>query len=476
MIRGLLPGRFGRDVLTLATGAALAQFLSAAAAPVLARLFSPAEFGQFALFVAVLSVIGVVACGRYELSVTLPESDADAADVLAIAASLGVASSLLALAATALFRHPLAAWLRAPGMDRWLWLLPVSLLGTAAYQPLTYWALRRRRFAALATSRAAQSGGRAGGQVLAGSLGAGPAGLIVGQILGQFAAFFALGGLLARGDRGLPPVTFSAAAIKRLAVRYARFPKFATGSTLLHSISEQLPALALGHAFGAATVGLFVAAQRLAHAPLNLLAASMSQAFLPRASEARIRGALGEESLAVFRRCVGISLVPTCVLVLTASDLVTIVLGEPWRASGAYLRWLGVWLACSFPFVVLAQLFAVMEKQSEGLLYHAIYAVAVFASLVAGVLRNDASLAVALFAGAGGGARIAACFWLLAAAGNRAGSAASVLGGEALGAAPYVVPFALVRRALPPPARLAVGVVVVGVHAYRRWGRASTLA
>lgn len=51
-------------------------------APVIARLFAPEAFGVVALFLSIAGIICVVVCLRYELSIMLPKTDEEAANLL----------------------------------------------------------------------------------------------------------------------------------------------------------------------------------------------------------------------------------------------------------------------------------------------------------------------------------------------------------------------------------------------------------
>ena len=56
-----------RQFFIVASGTAAAQVINLAAYPILTRLYSPTDFGIFALFVTVASVIGIIAAGRFDL-------------------------------------------------------------------------------------------------------------------------------------------------------------------------------------------------------------------------------------------------------------------------------------------------------------------------------------------------------------------------------------------------------------------------
>ena len=53
---------FGGDVVRLASGTTAAQLITVASAPVLSRLFTPADFGAAAIFAALNGILVTVAC------------------------------------------------------------------------------------------------------------------------------------------------------------------------------------------------------------------------------------------------------------------------------------------------------------------------------------------------------------------------------------------------------------------------------
>ncbi len=86
---------FASDVLKLVSGTAFAQGLTICASPFLTRLYGPEAFGTLALFVSITSIIGAIACLRYELAIMLPESDEEAANLLGVSLCFVVLISIL---------------------------------------------------------------------------------------------------------------------------------------------------------------------------------------------------------------------------------------------------------------------------------------------------------------------------------------------------------------------------------------------
>ncbi len=75
---------FAVDVLKLVTGTTLAQVITILAAPVITRLYGPEAFGFLAIFASITSILGVIACMRYEMAIMLPKTDEEAANLLGL--------------------------------------------------------------------------------------------------------------------------------------------------------------------------------------------------------------------------------------------------------------------------------------------------------------------------------------------------------------------------------------------------------
>ena len=75
MLNKLKPkSEFSKNVLTLMTGATIAQAIPIAISPILTRIYTPEDFGIFALFIAITTIFGTIANGRYELAIMLPKN------------------------------------------------------------------------------------------------------------------------------------------------------------------------------------------------------------------------------------------------------------------------------------------------------------------------------------------------------------------------------------------------------------------
>ena len=108
------PSAFATDVLKLVTGTTFAQIIAVLASPLLTRLYGPEAFGFLALFTSITSIIGVIACMRYELAIMLPKTDEEAANRLGSSPPCVAVVSGLTVPALYFGGDALLSLLRAP--------------------------------------------------------------------------------------------------------------------------------------------------------------------------------------------------------------------------------------------------------------------------------------------------------------------------------------------------------------------------
>ncbi|MCG3139390.1 MAG: hypothetical protein HDKAJFGB_00258 [Anaerolineae bacterium] len=392
-------GGFGLDVLKLAGGTTGAQAITVLSLPLLARLFPPDAFGAAGLFTSLVAIGAVVSCLRYEFAIMLPESDEQAANVFGIALSLPLVFAGASAIGLAVAGARLVAFLNAPALLDYLWLLPIALALAGMFQALNYWNTRRKRFgrvsvvlvAASATSSALQLGAGIAGQTTAG-------GLIVGATAGTTMATSALGILIWRDQNSLFRRVIRPRRMWENAKRFRKFPLVDAWGALLNNLAWQLPALLLSIFFTQSVVGYYAMANRVIQLPMALIGASISQVFYQRASAVRAdSAALVAVIVSTFDRLVTMMLIPALLLTLVGRELFLVVLGPAWEEAGFYVQILGLWTLIWFiasPFTVL---FLTLEYQGRALLVNIIILVSRVASLILGGLNQNVVLALLLF-------------------------------------------------------------------------------
>ncbi|MDC4533125.1 polysaccharide biosynthesis protein, partial [Acinetobacter baumannii] len=75
-------GGFLKAVSVLVGGTAFAQLVGLICLPILTRLYSPEDYAVLGIYVAIVSILSVIACLRLEIAIPIPEKDAEAKSLL----------------------------------------------------------------------------------------------------------------------------------------------------------------------------------------------------------------------------------------------------------------------------------------------------------------------------------------------------------------------------------------------------------
>lgn len=385
MIKKLLPkGEFSKNVLTLMTGTTIAQAIPVAISPILTRIYSPDDFGSFALYVAMVMVLTTIVTGRYELAIIMPKDDDHAIYLVLLTVVMSIASCFVALCIVVIFHVEIVALLGNPKISYWLYLLPISILFSGIYQGLYYWLNRKSQYKQLAMTKVAQGGSVAGIQLGGGVLIVGAAGLILGNFIGQLTGiiFFCCA---AWKDIFIRFKKITLSDIKKLAVRYKKFPLLQAPSTLIEASSAQLPIVLLSIFFGPMIVGFYSLSQKVVRVPISVIGISVGNVFRQQASKDYIESG---DCTRIFTRTlmkmVSLSLPFFIVFIIFSPDIFGLVFGEKWRIAGEYAQILSPLFWLSFIVSPLSVMIFIAEKQGIDLVIQVLLVTFSSASLAVG--------------------------------------------------------------------------------------------
>jgi lipopolysaccharide exporter len=392
-------GAFARQVVTLASGTAIAQLLLALAIPALTRLYTPADYGTLAVYSSTLTVLLVLASLRYEAAIPLPEDEEVAGSLLALTLIVLAATAVLVALLVWLAGDAFVARAKVTALRPYLWLIPVGLLGAGTYQALSYWAIRRRAFGRIARTKLSQGIGQVVAQVGLGLAKAGAPGLLVGDVIGRVAGG---GGLAILAYRDRPFAQVTGASLRAAAGRYRRFPLLTTWSNLLTIGSLQLPSILFSAGFGAAAAGLYALSYKMLVLPTMLVAQAVGQVFLARAAtlsrEPEALRRLTERTALSLFAC---GLPVFCAVALGGPRLFATVMGSQWEQAGRYAQALAPWFAVWLVSNPLSGLLSVREWQGSALAFAAFEFALRLGALLIGTSRGSPMLAVALLSVSG---------------------------------------------------------------------------
>lgn len=390
-------GGFARNATTLMSGTAIAQGINLAVSPFLTRIYTPEDFGLFAVFLAVVAPLLILATARYESAIMLPEKEEDALSLVALSSFISIIMGVILLVVIFVFDESISNLLGQKDLSKWLYLVPLAVTLTGIYQSLNYLANRHSAYKLLAGNRITQASFVGITSVTLGILKYGVAGLLIASLTGQvFVTILITVRLFSIKKLNFSSVNFK--SISRQAKRYVKFPKYDVPSMFINVLANQVPVLMLGKFFSSTITGFYSLTNKIISLPVGLVASAVLDVFRQRASSDYIKNGNCEYIYKkTFKSLFVLSIIPFLIFLFFSPFLFSIIFGEVWRISGEYAQILSVMLFFRFISSPLSYVFFIAEKQEYNLIGQTTLLIFSVISMYIGYRYNDVKLAVYMF-------------------------------------------------------------------------------
>lgn len=382
-----------RSPTTKVLGGSIAgQLIVLGSAPLIVNSAGVSAFGTFSIATAVAVPLSVVLTCRYELAVPLPRRDEDAASLTQM--TIAAATALAVVLAVVLLVLAFAGdWIGDAGILGVLWSIPALAWSMAVSNTAVAYAIRGQRYSSLAKRSIAQASMVVVSQLMLLNVFPGPEALIAGSFIGQCVASMTL----------LPLAHWAKSLVYGSASRdmlrskfhvmkcYRRHALHMTPAGLLNSLSLHLPVPLFGVHYGALVAGQLGLAQRIAGAPVNLVAQASSSVYTGGASQALREGDMKSIS-ALFRRtslalCV-VSVAALLGATVVLPPLITATFGDDWLLAGRFVCALGPMFAAQIVASPLSQTLVLLGRSGTQLCLDIVRLVIVLVSIgVAGASK-----------------------------------------------------------------------------------------
>ncbi|MGH1362152.1 MAG: lipopolysaccharide biosynthesis protein [Calditrichia bacterium] len=374
----LSRSEFVNNVLKLLSGNSLAAAITFLSLPVITRMYSNADFGNYQLAVSLITLFGLVATLKYELAIVLPreEEEANELTVLALLVLAGFGTTLFL--AIWVFERPLLELLNARQLQGYGWTIAVGAVFIGLFQTSNYMLIRNKLFGDLARKNLYRAIGIYGGAILLGLVSANFFSLFVSFLIGALVP-----SVMVFVKRPVNWQASSRQSLLRLARNYKKFPMFNTLSVFLNNFSMELPIFMIFAFHDHEVAGLYALANRLIVVPLNLLGTSVAQVYMQAASESF--NAAPEKLMGVYKQTIKklslFGLLPVTAVWFLAPVLVGHIFGEQWTEAGVYMQILSINLYFRFVNSPISVTFSVINRQEVGLIIVAIFLAIRFAMM-----------------------------------------------------------------------------------------------
>lgn len=372
-IKKILPkSEFTKNVLTLLTGSGISQIIPVLSSLVLARLYSPEDFGVLALYISIVTILGSVSGMRYEIAIILPKREEEAKSLLFLSLIIAVATFILYAIIVVLFDDEIISIIKnKTGTANWNYVLPIGILVTVLYQVINLWTNRKKKYKKMAVSRIIQSSSSALINILLGFFHFGGLGLIIGSILGQLLSVI----FLVKKYRN-KFISFilnrKSEDVVSVAKKYNEFPIYSAPSTLFNSFSNVGLPILITFFYSPIIAGLYFFAYRTVRLPFDFMFSSFSQVYREHAVNLYYKD---KGELLSFTKKIQLKLVlimlPVLILIsFSAPFLFKFLFGMKWYEAGEYVKYFAIFIFFNGIYSPVSSIGDVLMKQKAIFLFN----------------------------------------------------------------------------------------------------------
>lgn len=342
-------------------GSSMGQLILILASPILTRLYTPEEFGIFAIYVSIVGLVSSIAAGRYEFAILKPKKYYESLSLLYISIILTTIVSIISFLLILIFEKQLMLLININSKTV-IYLIPISIFITSLYTAFTMWNNKNKNFKLTAYGDTFRSFFISGFQMAFSKLNAG---LIFGQVIGNLVSLLIISKNFFKQDiKKIKYIRFK--YILFMIKKYKDFPIYNMPHMLVTSLKINGTVILISAIFGNVILGYYSLAMRVLILPISIIGKSISQVYYQKIS------AMKEESQCIneltMKTIINISLlaIPALVvLYIIAPSLFSFVFGDNWLTVGYYVQALVPYMFFMFLLSAISSIPLVFNKQKQ---------------------------------------------------------------------------------------------------------------
>ncbi len=278
-------GSFKRNTLIMSSGALINIGISIILYPIITRLYSDEDFGNYGLLFSVITTLGLVATFLYPTGLVIPKFRSQFHSLLKLCFILTGASFLVISIWILLFKDSFLFIFKLYNVEEYLFLIPIGVVLVSLKTIFLNINVRKKLFKENAFSNVvAGSSLKILNIGYAISFSASGFGLLITHFISIGIQVVTLGLKKMKKDlffsfRSSNSTLFSTAK------EYRKYPLNLLPGNIINKYTSDLPILLLGVYFEAAIAGAYVLAHNILSIPLNVLGLSLSSVFLQKSNE-----------------------------------------------------------------------------------------------------------------------------------------------------------------------------------------------
>ncbi|HDY9895834.1 TPA: type 8 capsular polysaccharide synthesis protein Cap8K [Staphylococcus aureus] len=313
--------KFIGDSFLMILSSGIAQVILIITTPIITRLYSPAEFGEFTIFSNIAMILIPIINARYDLLIVNAKNDRSANILSQISFLISLLILLILIPIFAI-----SAWLY-PNFKLDFIFIIIMLFLVSLTNIFTNYLNKERKYKVLSLINVFRAGSMALLQIIFGLLSLGSLGLIIGFSL-SYITGITLGYKTFKKHFN---IVRNKEETKALFLENKNQLVYSTPSILLNSLSFSVVVFFIGILYTNTEVGIYGMAIRVLGIPVTIISLGLSKIFMQQANDYYIeRGNFRNLLLKFSSTLVIVSIILYVPLYLFSEELVNILLGHSW--------------------------------------------------------------------------------------------------------------------------------------------------
>lgn len=332
---------FNKNVFTLFTGQIIVQAIAFAVGFVITRLYSPEQIGAYSLFVAISTMLTIVATGRYDAAIIVEEEDIKIDALWLLSLLISVSFNIVLSIVLLFFSDKLLTIFNISGLNNWISFLPWAVFTGSVIKATQFYFNKKSDYKWMRNSDILKS---ASNSVLSISLFKWlTGGLIIANIIGSIVSVIYLLIKLPQGFWSKIKTTCSIKELSFVAKKYKNYLTLYSLSGILNAVVSNGTPIFIIYFFTEKTAGYYFMAEKVVSIPIGLIVASISKVFYQKAAE------LYKDDKTAFlnliksiQKKMAYFLLPFLILLSVVAPYFFKLFGEGWEYAGEMVKYFAI--------------------------------------------------------------------------------------------------------------------------------------
>ncbi len=386
---------FVRNVAYNLSGNTFVLIIGFLLTPVIAKIYGPEAYGNFAIFTAIASLIIPFATLQLQAGYVAAESKIEFFTLVRITLLALVTVTILSGITLFVYVHFIDN-----SFESFYFAIPIYVFFSGLFIMFRGWNIKLQEFKRSAQSRIAATVVGKSSTLSYGIIWSQDAlGIVIGSVLAFISESI---GLLSKRMLLEAKLIFTKKieyALYRITLlKYKQYPTYVALNSIINSISTQLPIYFIATQFTKDDVGLFSLSLSLIQIPLNLMGTSIGAVFLPKIAaiinDVEIRN---KTVLGLFNKLFYVGVIGLLALALVLGLFLTLLLGDEWAGASHLSSFMAISFAFAVAAIPLSVVFRLIHYEKANLKLTLFFIVFKICGLVIGGLLNDFNFAVFIY-------------------------------------------------------------------------------